>query len=295
MRVARRLLVTLVVMAVLTVLAAEPSGRQLVPSVWSPELPSWVPVGHFLDADGTAQWDLLGEQEASRLRSQLERVSDAARRAGPERDASQECLLSFLPVFPDRVDPRPTSTLDDLVEGSSSILLGRVVDRAAGLYRSLLGSLLEIEVERVYRGRLATARFYVFVEDAEILVDGVRICKSGLRPQPAIGAKLLLFYFDDVHAELPGSVVTPIDDELFYELEDATASLPVRMQTTLGTGYSIPFSELVERTEATSSTARATSTRGNHATSSDPRGGAPVEEVGPLLYPGRQAPPRSVP
>lgn len=118
----------------------------------------------------------------------------------------------------------PNKTLKELAGNFTAIFRGRVVAKAEGFIDGWPGTLYEVDVES--SSQPSPASIYVYYPLARIEAEGVVLCHQGDRfpDQPAIGRQILVF------AEAPDSetplILSPQDEELFFERADGTLSLP---------------------------------------------------------------------
>jgi hypothetical protein len=123
-----------------------------------------------------------------------------------------------------RHDYIPNKTLEELATHFGAIYRGRVTASAQGFIDGWPGTLYAMDVESASLPSPAQAFFYFPI--ARIEAEGVTLCHSGNRypDQPQIGRQVLIFARGSV-ASLT-LVLEPQDEEILFEREDGTLSLP---------------------------------------------------------------------
>lgn len=216
---------------------------------------AWVPADMLIADDGSIQWHLMDKTAQWQLRGYLKEIKRLKRESKKSKTSiplsEGGCAIVASELISDSYNPRPRGTLTELVEYSPGAYLGHVVDVAEGFFLGNLGSLLHVIVERSYKGSgpEEPRELYVFVQSAEIMLRGLRLCKPGRRPAPQVDSRLLVFYGRSVSGVPAESLLVPSDFELFTELPDGKASLPELMELQLGADALPTFSELIRRTE----------------------------------------------
>jgi hypothetical protein len=123
-----------------------------------------------------------------------------------------------------RHDYIPNKTLEELATHFGAMYRGRVTASAEGFIDGWPGTLYELDVENATVP--APARVYFYFPIARIQAEGAVLCHHGKRfpDQPQAGRQVLLF----VRGTETGSplILSPQDEEIFFEREDGTLSLP---------------------------------------------------------------------
>lgn len=173
----------------------------LVPLRIASPTPSTPPLWIRADAAFTPAGDLVPDFGEATL--PLERyVADQRRSAGKNRHSRSESIAAAdLPChdrylsLPIEEDFRPTRTVDELLANSQSLLLGRIIDSAAGFYRGTPGTLFVVDVERAVPSDGALTRVRIFFPYARIVRGDRAFCSNpiGTAMRPATGDRLLLF------------------------------------------------------------------------------------------------------
>lgn len=189
----RHLLTVLVAVGLAGAVAAE------LPRVaWSPgapyPVPVWVAMEEALDDDrvreewfsdhALQQLDLLIES-ARRLRARRQEAPPLCTEEPPaEPPAAAECDVNYLSVV-DYAVLNPT--LEDVVDHSEVVLVGRFRDGRPGFYRGLPSTLWRVEVDRVVKWsdeHPQPDEVYVVYGPGRAEIDGFQICKN-FHPDPA--------------------------------------------------------------------------------------------------------------
>lgn len=118
----------------------------------------------------------------------------------------------------------PNKTLKELATHFDAIYRGRVAASTEGFIDGWPGTLYEVDVENAPRP--SPERIYVYYPIARIQAEGMTLCHQGDRfpDQPEIGRQILVF----ARQSETGSplILSPQDEEIFFEREDGTVSLP---------------------------------------------------------------------
>jgi len=240
---------------------SQPQGRNVVESIPDtvPSLvptrsaPEWVSESALV-SEGTLQWDLFAPEDMRRVRLSLEsgmKEKEAYLSLPPDRRLSSSPCISIV-VFEHRLSVAG-KTLEKLAEGSSGIYLGTIVAARPGLLRGVPRVLLRLKIERSLQHDLPEPQpesLLVAYPAAKVDVAGACIeAKSPRHPEhPEVGMRMLVFT-PTRNAISRDSILTPEDEEVFFELPNGTTSLPTHFgELFLSTG-TLSLDRVIRQTE----------------------------------------------
>ncbi len=225
-----RVLVPLLVWVLAPCASAE-VPRQIASSDPDRQQPVWVSADEAV-ADGRVKLELFSDFETQLMTS--------AARSGEREYQKKISGESGEGVFEDgciwvsvgHSNVRENYPLERLHRQAAGAFLGRVVDGAQGFLYGRAGTLFEVEVldeVKTSNESVVLERLFVYYPHARINFGHFSICKSGPRypTKPLVGGKVIVYAWESL-AQDAAPIVRPEDEEIFFELEDGTISLPQR-------------------------------------------------------------------
>ena len=190
--------------------------------------PIWVSAHRAILPNGKLNPKELPEH--SRLTLDQYLLQAREQRAKAQED--QPCSL-FLGRYVDNPDPKPATSLPDLIENSLGIYQGRITGKDLGFLDGSPGTLLRLRVEtswKSYSG-YSDKTLYIFYPAAQIALGGETLCSRtpGYSFRPEVGDRLLLFGY---YAPLDTSraLLFPEAEHLFFEDRQGHLFLPQRLR-----------------------------------------------------------------
>lgn len=201
--------------------------------------PLWVAAEVAIDASGRPNAAVLGEyvarqssESAGRNAHAVAREKAARAKSGKSSEAVavDECLAFNL--F--RADHfKPTSTLEELVASSETIVAGTVVAQRQGVLYDQPGTLLQLDAQ--YLKGSGAAKAYLFYPYADIkTADGVLCSRPGNydRVPPAVGDRFLAFSIGRPYNADGVTIFAPDPRcELVRETADGRLTLPAALSS----------------------------------------------------------------
>lgn len=237
------LVVPLILILPSTVAAEVPD---LIPSS-KPERaePLWRSAAMLEDAQGI-RWDLFNDYERQELRLKMAE-SDAKQDQQPDASARRGPLcVSYGPVV---AEGTTFHSLGANLARSAAVYTGTLVGYKQGFLARHPGSLYEVAVDDNLMPGGAPKRVFVYYPAAAFVLDGHRICKSGLRgdERPRVGGGILVF--SSTRASNVNPVILPSDSDLFFDAEDGRLSVPPALRDLEGI-RDLPLADIEEQVRA---------------------------------------------
>ena len=210
-------------------------------------MPAWVSAADVLDEAGRLSRSAFDPRDRrvafETLDRQMSRLSPTER---AEPCAIRLERISWQPLY-----PRPLGTLEEIVRNSPAWYQGEVLEQDVGFFYGILGTLLRLEIVASHdaaQGEPGSVNeIYVFVQVARLVTEGVEVCKGIGEPVPEVGKRLLVFSGAPASQTGEERLLTPVSNELFFELPDGQAALPLHMRQELGELHELQFDELLRR------------------------------------------------
>lgn len=188
-------------------------------------VPQWVAEGHLLDARGQVRWELFTPEEASRLRTVMEKGRRSREESGRPVD-DPGCDMSVIDSgFPSSGPP----SLRTFWEESPIVVLGEVAGSRPGLHLGSPVRLFEVSVERVFKPQTAgwnVSTVFVPIPGAKVRLDGVDFCSRLPRERAPLqqGTRMLVFTQFEASPAVPLLRTHP--DRILFELPDGSVDAP---------------------------------------------------------------------
>jgi hypothetical protein len=209
--------------------------------------PIWATPEQVTTAKGELRSELFRPYQAKNIKKHLEMARAAREAAGLAGKQGGDVCQSWIFVPPSPVTEE--LSLESLLSHAELAFVGTVVDRKEGFYHGHPNSLLEIRVEKVLKapsGRGEITSIFATFPHVEMRVGSEMLCmRSDRYPErPSIGKGIMVFT-----ANIPDSdplVVAPNTEEVLFETEDGSTSLPARLGDVLNPPS---WASLVQRVE----------------------------------------------
>lgn len=203
-----------------------PDGlRSLVPAR---KEPIWVSARRAILPSGKLNPEELPEHSRRTLGQYL--LAAREERAKAQKD--EPCSL-FVGRYVDNPNPKPASSLGDLIENSLGIYQGRITGRDLGFLEGSPGTLFRLQVETSWKSYpgYSDKTLYIFYPVGQIDLGGETLCSRtpGYAFRPEIGDRLLLFGY---YAPLDTSraLLFPEAEHLFFEDRQGHLFLPQKLR-----------------------------------------------------------------
>lgn len=206
--------------------------------------PIWVSARHAILPNGKLNPKDLPEYS----RRTLDQYLLAAREKKAQVQNDEPCSL-FLGRYVDNPDPKPASSLSDLIENSLGIYQGRITGRDLGFLDGSPGTLLRLHIETSWKSNpeYSDKTLYIFYPVAQIELGGETLCSRnpGYSFRPEIGDRLLLFGY---YAPLDASrtLIFPEAEHLFFEDRQRHLFLPQKLRGDVDLTVARSLSDIAE-------------------------------------------------